>query len=266
MENFSIDFILLYLAGKTIRGKVRLLPLLFSALLGTAFALFFPLLPLPSLLSAALKILFGGVICFLAYRKERLKILLSTTGIFYFYSFTLGGLLTAIYSFFGLEYTASGQFVISHAPLPLVLFSSAAFGILIRMLLPQILKKIKLKKKSVKCKLFLHGNSVETTALLDSGNLFLWREQPVSVISISLAARLIHDFSCVTKSHRVKVTTVSGEKELSVFQIEKMEIYSDGHAHTIEGVNLAVSSFLKDGIEMILNEAYSRLGGENENS
>ncbi len=261
-ENFFIDFTLLFLAVKTVKGKVKLLSLTFSALVGTAFALVFPLLELPNAVAVALKLLAGVLLCLLAVRRGKLKQTLIMTGFFYLYTFCLGGLLIAVYNMAGWEYTENGLFVLSSAPAALVISGAVFFAILLLSSLGRIFRRIKFIRKSIKCSLTLRGKRVEERALLDSGNCLTVDGNPVSIVSLSLAARLVDGFHQVTKARKVEVSTVNGVGTISVFQIDEMQIYSDGQVHTIIGAYLGIGKDLSDDCAVILNSAYIPSGGE----
>lgn len=260
-ENFTLDFTLLYLAVKTSREKISMIRIFFSALCGTAFAVIYPLLTLPDFAGFALKFLFGAAMCLFSFKRGKIKSFLSTVFFFYVYTFCLGGALTAIYSYAEIEYEIKNGYVVSPAPIGLVLSFSVAFFVFGLKFVKKAFARIKLIKRSCKCRLKLNGSEIEEYALMDSGNMLSFNGNPVSIVSLGLAARLMGDFSGRTEAVSVQADTVNGTGSITVFRIDEMEIYFDKETNKIEGAYLGISRFLGKECPLILNSSFIRSGG-----
>ncbi|MBQ7923940.1 MAG: sigma-E processing peptidase SpoIIGA [Clostridia bacterium] len=98
--NFLLDTVLLWLSLRAVKRKIRLFPLLFSALVGASFALVFPLLVLPNWAAYLLKFSVGFLLCFIAFgrikhKKEWGKYALN--GAFFFtFTFAFGGAILGV--------------------------------------------------------------------------------------------------------------------------------------------------------------------------
>ena len=124
LENALLDGTLLYVTHKCVRARIRVWRFLFAAALGGAEAVVFPLLPLPAAAAYAVKILGGMLLCAACVP---LKKCLPACAAFFALTFLLGGLLTAAYSFFGIETADGTAFYVERAPVALILGGAAAF-------------------------------------------------------------------------------------------------------------------------------------------
>ena len=130
-ENAFLDGLLLYLAEKCARIKVRVLKLLLSACLGGAFAVLYPLFSLPSWAGYMVKFLFGVVMALVAAEGKRIKPYLVMMCAFFALTFAFGGILTAVYSFFGIETIDGTEFYLERVPVALVLSGAGIFSVLV---------------------------------------------------------------------------------------------------------------------------------------
>ena len=120
LENALLDGLLLCLALKCVRARVRPAKLLFAAASGGAFAVVFPLLALPVWAAYVVKFASGVVLVLLAGSGKRAKPYCMTTAVFFALTFAFGGLLTAVYSFFGIETVDGTGFYLERAPVALI--------------------------------------------------------------------------------------------------------------------------------------------------
>ena len=120
LENALLDGLLLYLALKCVRARVRPAKLLFAAASGGAFAVVFPLLALPVWAAYVVKFASGVVLVLLAGSGKRAKPYCMTAAVFFALTFAFGGLLTAVYSFFGIETADGTGFYLERAPVALI--------------------------------------------------------------------------------------------------------------------------------------------------
>ena len=71
IENFLLDGALLYLALSAARQEIVWWRLLLGGLAGAVFAVAFPLLPFPPWLTYACKLLAGGLLVFIALKRQK---------------------------------------------------------------------------------------------------------------------------------------------------------------------------------------------------
>ena len=71
IENFLLDGALLYLAMSAARQEIVWWRLLLGGVAGAMFAVVFPFLPFPPWLIYAIKLLTGGLLVFIALKKQK---------------------------------------------------------------------------------------------------------------------------------------------------------------------------------------------------
>lgn len=260
LENFLIDFTLLFLSEKTVRMKINPFTLVLSALGGTAFAVVFPLLSIPSFWGILLKAAVGVVMCLFSARAKKGRKYIAMIGVFYAYTFLLGGAMFALYGLLGVEYTQGGG-IPSGSQFGVVASVAVSFAAFAPFLIRSAYRQVKYIRNRCKCGLLLNGVRVETYAMLDSGNCLTYRGNPVSIVSPAVAAKLMSDFSGKTECAEVEVSTVSGKGKITVFRIDEMQIYSGEEENKIKGAYLGISLFVKGNYPVILNREYMQPGG-----
>ena len=127
IDNLIINFILLYLTGKifkVFRGKLYVF---FASLLGTVFALLFPLIHAGNLILIFLKTLLGCVMVYIAFAPKTFKRLSFEFFVFFTLTFLLGGIIYAVFGMFKIDIYNFVLFSTSSV-FPISLFVLAVFG------------------------------------------------------------------------------------------------------------------------------------------
>ncbi len=219
LQNFLLDFTLLYLAVFTARGRIGWGRVTFSALVGAGEAIAFPLLPLPTLAACAVKLSGGLLLVLLAVKRGSLKTYCFASLAFFGYTFLLGGVLTAIYSFADISYAEGGGYLVESAPVGLVLGAAGVLLIVAISLVKTLVKKRAISRSIMPCTLFFGEKSIVVNGLVDSGNLLYFRGEAVSVLSPT--AGLALGLNERALAGRMTVTTVHGSEEKPLFRLGK---------------------------------------------
>lgn len=121
-----------------------------------------------------------------------------------------------------------------------------AFGGLLTVIFARKLasKLKKTDKTAVACKIYVKEKSVQLSGFYDSGNKVYFSGQPVSVIPLTSAIKLI-DESSIKDS--VKIHTVAGSKKLKVFTADKIEIRKGEKINTVKDVKIGISPYASGG-------------------
>lgn len=221
-ENFLLDGLLLYLALCVSKSKVRAPRLLLASAVGAGEALLFPILSLPVWCAYLVKILGGVLLCVIALPKARFKAYAVTTAAFFGLTFAFGGLLTAAYSFFGVEYEEGNGYLVEQAPVALVFALAGIFAVLCLIGFKRLYRFVRMERNVVTCKLTENGKTVRWRALCDSGNLLTFRGKGVCVCS---AAAVFALFGAHPKAvGRIQMGTVNGTRTVPVFECERLEV------------------------------------------
>lgn len=250
-ENFLLDGLLLYLALRAVRAKVHVLNLLFAAAAGAAEAVVFPLIPLPVWSAYLVKVLGGALIVVIALRKERLKTYILAGVVFFLFTFALGGLLTAAYSFFGVEYTEGAGYVVEHAPVALVVALAGIFVVALCAGCRFFYRYQKVQKNLFCCRIPNGGRVLKWKGFADSGNCLTFRGRPVCVISATAALALKEPRAL----GRMEVNTVNGAREVPVLALEEMTVFCGKRQKTFRDVPLAVAGDANKDYQLILHTA-----------
>ncbi len=261
-ENFLLDGLLLYLALKCARTKAHPVNLLFSAGVGAAEAVCFPLITLPVWAAYLLKFAGGLLLAVLAVRRGGWKTYLITAGSFFLMTFALGGLLVAGYSFFGAEYKAGNGFLVERAPVSLVLAAAGIFTVFTVAAAKYFYRYRRLKRNLLPALITAGKKTVRLTGFADSGNLLSFRGKPVSVISGITALAL---FGGAKEEGRISVTTVNGTAEKPVFRCDVLLTQVGKKSVRTENAYLTVGDVDSKEYKIILHTAMTEGNHENLN-
>ena len=183
-ENFLLDGMLLYLALRAAKRKIRKKRLFFAAALGAAFAVAFPLLPMPEFLAYLLKFAFGGLLCLVANGRGRY----AATCVFFFgFSFVFAGALFALLNGFEVSGTKSGSYELARAPATFTLCGGAAFAVLALDLVKKLYRKRAVEKFTYDCEIRANGKTAFAAGFWDSGNTAAKHGTPVCFVSPDIA-------------------------------------------------------------------------------
>ena len=177
LENFVFDGGLLLLTLFALKVPIKARRVLFSALFGAFFALIYPFLHLPKVLSLLLKIAVGLALCLLAFGRVKTKKewgrYALTALLFFALSFAYGGTLTAL---------TSGFFK-GKVPSVLVLAGFLLFAALVVVFTKKLYEKRALYAFIYDCAILYNQRRVAVLGYLDSGNLATKNDLPVCFVS-----------------------------------------------------------------------------------
>ncbi len=259
LENFILDGLLLFLAVKCARAKCRFFNLFLAAGVGAAEAILFPLVPFPTWAAYVVKFSGGAVIALIAAGKARLKAHLIVLAAFFLMTFALGGLLTAVYSFFGAQYYAANGFYVERAPVALVLGTAGVFTVLAVYTAKWFYRYRRTKRNLLSCTLTAGEKHVRLTGFADSGNLLTFHGEPVCVINAIAALALFREGA--KEEGRIRIGTVNGEREAPVFS-SVLEITAPKSAALKKNVFVTIGNITSKEYNLILHSSISE--GEHE--
>ncbi len=250
LENFLLDALLLYLALKCARGRVRVWRIALAAAVGAGEALAFPVLGLPAWAAYLVKFLGGALIAVVAVSKGSKKTYIVTVAAFFLLTFALGGLLIAVYSFFGVEYAEGSGFLVERAPVGLVLGVGGLFTAGGAALCGRFYRYRNEKRGLFACTLTAGKRTVKWKGFADSGNLLTFRGEPVCVISAAAVFALFGAHP--SEVGRMRVGTVNGETERPVFRCDSLTV---GGRET-QGAYLTPGTVERGEYQLILHTAF----------
>lgn len=249
------DGLLLYLAVRCARMRARPWRLLLASAMGGAFAVIFPLLKLPVWAAYAVKLLGGVAIALVAASGRRFASYCVEVAAFFALTFAMGGLLTAVYSFFDIETTDGTGFYLERAPVSLVITGFGIFAVLVTAAARAFWKYRRMQRNIFACELSAGECSVRWQGFADSGNCLSFRGEPVCVISAAGAFALFGAHP--QPVGRISVGTVNGSRTAPVFRCDALR--TGGRLY--RGVLLTVGDVGKH-FQIILHTALTE--GEHE--
>lgn len=256
VENFMLDGLLVYLALKCARGKVHVWRLLLAAVLGAVEAIVFPLISLPVWCAYLIKFSGGALLILIAVSGGTPKTYLVASAAFFSLTFALGGLLTAVYSFFDVAYEEGSGYLVEGAPVGLILGGAGIFAVAVTAAARAFYRYKKVQQNLFECHLSHGERQVHWRGLADSGNCLSFHMAPVCVISAQAAFALFgRDLKEVGRIH---VGTVNGGREAPVFCCERMQV----NGKLFEHVLLTVGEINSKDYQLILHTSY--VEGEHE--
>ena len=259
-ENFLLDGLLLYLSLKCARAKVGPFRLAFAAAIGGGESLAFPLFSLPIWAAYCVKFFGGALLALIAVSKENAKTVLIVVAVFFALTFTFGGVLVAVYSFFNIPYVEGEGYLVEGAPVSLVLASAGCFFVIACKAIGFFYRYRKVKKSVVGCRLTVGGKTVRWKGFPDSGNCLLFRGKPVCVVSAVAALALFRETKPLG---RMTISTVNGNRTAPVFGCERLEITCDGETFVQKNARFTVGEVESKDYQIILHTAY--MEGHHEN-
>ena len=253
-ENFILDFTLLYLAIKTVRLPVIKWRILLAGALGAAFAVLFPFFHLSGIWALAVKYIFGGMLCLMSVKSKSCKAHLLVILFFYLYTFAFGGLLLGTYTFLNLKYLSDGTYLISQAPVTVVLCVLLLFSFTLIKLFSSLYRRYRHKKLLYRCEISLNNVQTEGIGLLDTGNALTFKQTPVCLLDQSLALQFFDlEKGRALPCETLYVHTATGGGELKIFQAS-LKIYSEEKENIIDKVYFALApTSLGKGYQIILH-------------
>lgn len=241
LENFAVDAALLCLALLAARQAIEKRVLL-AGLVGGAEGVIFPLLSLPAAAVYALKALGGILLAVLAAERLSFRKIFAVAAAFFLLTFAFGGMLTAIYSFFGVRYEAGEGYLVEQAPIGLVLGGGILFSVAAAKGIKRFYRRRTVQKSVVGCVLTQGERTLRWKGFADSGNLLFFRGRPVCVVSAQgLFAIFGRDLK---ETGRMTVKTVQGAEEKPVFLLDKLSI--DDGTYERQNVYLTVGETGKE--------------------
>lgn len=233
LENFCMDFVLLYSAKALSKNPAKSFKIALGAAAGAGVAVIFPLLPIDTVLSSVLKVISGALICFIGGKFAKFKNYLKFTGIFFALSVLLGGALIAVFNLGGFEYTAGAGYLLSSVPIGIPLF----FALILFLGAKALGKRfVSCRKQRVKCRISVGQSQIELAGFFDSGNKVYLSGAPVSVIPGCEAEKLK---ACINRT--VKIHTVAGSAQMGVFTADRLEIEDNKGKTVFKGAYIGVN-------------------------
>lgn len=196
IENLIMNFIILLATGIVLKEKIKTVRLLLASLLGAIYSVISYMSILEIYSNIILKIILSVVIVYVAFNPQTMKKMWKDILIFYLTSFVFGGAAFALIYIVKPQdiLMKNGLFLGTYPLKTIILGAIVAFIIIITAF---TIVRTKITKKDMFCKveIQINGKKIETTAMLDTGNLL--KEPITNTPVIVVEHTLLYD--CIPK-------------------------------------------------------------------
>ena len=242
LDNFIIDFIILFCTAKLTKLEIKKWRIFASCILGVAFAFLTPYISIHNVILFIIKLLMGVILVYVALPIKRIRQFLLAYFIFIFLTFLLGGICYGLQGFVQTAQIVDGAFTYtSEFPVSLIILAVFVFVLLGN----NLYNAIKSKKKFARIAVLYNGAKLQLNALIDSGNQLIdgQTKLPISFLSRS---EFIKKFGAIDFRHdatyeNLLCKTITGTKLLDTILIDKL-IILENHS-TILNARIALYDF-----------------------
>lgn len=187
MENLCMNYIILFATGYILKIKQNHIREVISALLGAIYVIVAYMQLLEIYSTIVMKVILSISMVYIAYKPQNIRLLAKQLVIFYLTSFVFGGCAFALLYFVKpQDILMKDGIYIGTYPIKIALLGCIV-GFTITVISFKIVKS-KLTKKDVMCniKIYINDKSIETKAIIDTGNML---KDPITRVPVIVVER-----------------------------------------------------------------------------
>ena len=251
LDNFIIDFLLLYATGKVLKKKLSKSRIIIACFLGCMFAVLSPFLSFGGITLILIKILMGAIIVFACFKIYKIKDYIISIFIFLFLTFLMGG---ACYAVLGnlQKFNVASLYCIYSGEIPIsLIIVTLLFMVYMSINIYKYLsKKQRIDKFIYKAKFIYDNFTIEAKGYLDTGNHLIdtYSKKPVTIITKKCFEELFnctYELKNLTKLKNfrfIKIKTVVKENSLMpTFDLTRLEIVFDNQKKVYDIMPIGIS-------------------------
>jgi len=258
IENILINLCLLRLITLTTKHHTTTLKLILSSFVGALFSVLVGITIHNILIVNILKVLCATTMLIIAY-KQTFKQFFFNFILLYIFTYSFGG---AIISLSYRQTSIAGFTISNHLTLMYITLILIVFTYIFELVLKNIKNRIKTNNYIYEIMLQTNKNKISLNAYMDSGNLLNFNGNPVIVIDLNYALKLLKislaDF-LIMKTSNLNCGTVNGSGNLKIIQIQNVQIKKDNKLINLSnqyiGVNLS-SNFKNTTYKALISPLY----------
>lgn len=185
IENLIMNYIILYATAIIAKKKVKHTRAFISSIIGTIYVIMLYVTELPIYSNIISKLLLSIIMVYIMFKPGDIKTLINNLLLFYLTSFVFGGASTAlIYLIKPEEIFIKNGIYLGAYTLKTVFLGGIVGLFLIAVTINIIRSKISKKDMFYNIKIYLEEKTVETRAMIDTGNLL---KEPITNIPVIIA-------------------------------------------------------------------------------
>jgi len=250
IENFIIDYILLFSTSILTKFKAKKKRLIISSSFASFSAIFITLINVSGMLLLLTKLMISFLIILLCFYPNKLKNLFLSNIVFLFLTFLVGGICIGISLLTTkIDYGTSGIIWNFEIPLSVIILGLFLFVYLGNQILMHINKKNKISSFFYKIELYYNDILYSTQGYLDSANYIIDKKNNSPVILINE-----NTFNTIFKNNdlnkqkiyqnmwSIQISTLSDKKrQIPCFLLDKLVIYSNSNRYIHKNIVVAIS-------------------------
>lgn len=252
LDNFLVDYLLLYLSAVLLKVKYKKLRLIFASAIGTAVAVVLPIISVPPVVAFLIKISLAAVMALVAVRYRRFIDYVKYLNAFLLSTFVLGGAVIAICSLVGIPYDVQAYYSNKMIPIGVnLLCGYLAFGF-VKRLVKRVTTSVEIAADLYDVEIFINDYRFTAVALFDSGNRLTDGKTGLPVIVCG--KRFFDKVVRVTKpvsAGKIAFTDVSGGGESNLYETDYIVVKS-GSAGAVKHAELMVGNVKNVDADMII--------------
>lgn len=253
VNNLLLDLLIIKLAvaGKSVKSNVK--KRFLSALFGTVFAVYLPILKITKVNLIIAKIAVGFLMVLFAGEYKTFKTYIMRCGLFFLLSFVFGGCIYGICGLFGVNYDILNAFS-QEGFLAAVLFIALIIYVILQKAAKTLYQRKITSSFICKCVINNNGKSLETDAFIDSGNGLIFNGyEGVCVADLNLYYKLKKQGILPAETiGELPFKTATGSANMKIFEIEKLQIFVCEKQSTIYKAKIGIPAKIS-----VFDERYS---------
>ncbi len=246
INNVIIDYLMLKATFLLTGNPLHKRRLFLCAFLGGIIALVYPTLQINQVILTLVKIMSGLLIVLLASEYKSAKSFYINAVIFFFYTFTTGGVIIGVFNIFNLEYQT--EFIVASIVIPVYL---------VLRVLAQV-KDYFFRRKTVESLIYelelsLNNQTLDAKGFLDTGNSLLDNGEPVILCDKHFAKKLIAENIAKIKFKKIEISTATGKRQNLAFKLDRLVLYTLDKEHIFNNITVCISHLNFEGYSVILH-------------
>ena len=182
LENLIMNSIILYATGIILKAKLKMIRVIISSVIGGIYAIITYVTGIQIYTLAILKVILAIIMVYIAFNPNNVKKMLKQVAIFYLTSFVFGGVtLYLIYYIKPQEILIKNGIYVGEYILKVIMLGAIIAFVIIKISLKIIKTRINAKDIYCKIRFKLNEKSIETQAMIDTGNL---AKEPITNIPV----------------------------------------------------------------------------------
>lgn len=271
--NLIVDYFLLKASEKILKRRVKWWRMLLSATAGALFSLYIFFPQSGVLTEFAVRFFMNCVMAFICFGFRNLKMFLKSTGVLFAVTCIYAGVMIALWQILRPDGMIINNSMVYFDISPIVLIISTVVGYFLYIAFAKVFSYSAKFSKKCEIKLSARGQTVNATAIIDTGNSAkdIFSKSEIIIVDSAVITSIFgvgfeNNQNLNPRLRMIPLTTVSGNDMLKGYRCDFAEIFYENKSITIDKPIAAISKTpLKENYSAIINpQTLEIIGDENE--